>query len=195
VEIVERQSSEMEDLVSDLMDLSQLESGTVTIQRERVALDLLVADVLSSLAPAYRARDVAVATSVPKGLAASGDRRRVAQVVRNLIDNAIKFSPKGGRVDVLGESAPDGHAVIHVIDRGVGIPRSEQANVFQRFYRVDPSRAKTTPGTGLGLAIVKHLLILHGGGIEVDSEPGKGSRFTVTLPAAPVGALVSEERK
>ena len=106
------------------------------------------------------------------------------------MDNAVKFSPAGQRVDILAEGgtpAGPGQAspvVVHVVDRGIGIPRSEQDRIFQRFYRVDPSRAKSVPGTGLGLAIVKHLLILHGGTIRVDSESGKGSRFTVTLPAA-----------
>jgi signal transduction histidine kinase len=113
-------------------------------------------------------------------------------VFRNLVDNAVKFSPAGARVDVLAEPgrAGAGAAVlVHVVDRGIGIPASEQAKVFQRFYRVDPSRSKTTPGTGLGLAIVKHLLILHGGSIRVESEPLRGSRFTVSLPAAADVAL------
>jgi len=88
-------------------------------------------------------------------------------------------------VDVLAEGGDRiSPLVVHVVDRGIGIPRTQQDRIFQRFYRVDPSRAKSVPGTGLGLAIVKHLLILHGGTIRVDSEPGKGSRFTVTLPAA-----------
>jgi signal transduction histidine kinase len=121
-----------------------------------------------------------------------GDRRRLAQVFRNLVDNAVKFSPVGARVEVVSEErkGPAGAEIlVHVIDRGIGIPASEQAKVFQRFYRVDPSRSKATPGTGLGLAIVKHLLILHGGAIRVESEPLRGSRFTVVLPAAADAAL------
>jgi len=112
----------------------------------------------------------------------------------------VKFSPAGARVDVLAKVLPGGpgetpRAVVHVVDRGIGIPRGELANIFQRFYRVDPSRAKSVPGTGLGLAIVKHLLILHHGSIAVDSERGKGSRFSVTLPAAtPPKAAVLETR-
>jgi signal transduction histidine kinase len=104
-------------------------------------------------------------------------------------------------VDVLAEGgAPNGAggttpAVVHVVDRGIGIPRTEQDRIFQRFYRVDPSRAKSVPGTGLGLAIVKHLLILDGGTIRVDSEPGKGSRFTVTLPAAALEDVTLERTK
>ncbi len=186
--ILERQSSEMEALVSDLTDLSQIESGAVTLQPERIVMKSLLTSVVRDLQSGAEARGVTVVVETPEGLAVSGDRRRLAQVFRNLVDNAVKFSPPGGRVDVLAErgaEAPGGlsSCVIHVLDRGIGIPRSEQSRIFQRFYRVDPSRAKSVPGTGLGLAIVKHILILHGGSIRVESEPGKGSRFTVTLPA------------
>jgi two-component system phosphate regulon sensor histidine kinase PhoR len=186
--ILERQSSEMEALVSDLTDLSQIESGAVTLQPERIPVRSLLASVVRDLQSAAEARGVSVAVESPERLAVSGDRRRLTQVFRNLVDNAVKFSPAGARVDVLAEGGaegPDGLApcVVHVVDRGLGIPRSEQARIFQRFYRVDPSRAKSVPGTGLGLAIVKHILILHGGSIRVESEPGKGSRFTVSLPA------------
>jgi signal transduction histidine kinase len=149
--------------------------------------------VAKDLEAAARSRSVEVAVSAAEGLAVRGDRRRLAQVFRNLVDNAVKFSPAGARVDVLAEPGPDGAtALVHVVDRGPGIPASEQAKIFQRFYRVDPSRAKTVPGTGLGLAIVKHLLILHGGAIRVESEPLRGSRFTVTLPAADAAAAPRE---
>ncbi|HTS03166.1 MAG TPA: ATP-binding protein [Thermoanaerobaculia bacterium] len=186
--ILERQSSEMEALVSDLTDLSQIESGAVTLAPERVSIKPLLTSVVKDLQAAADARGVAIAVEAPEGLAVSGDRRRLAQVFRNLVDNAVKFSPAGARVDVLAEGGAPGadglsSCLVHVVDRGIGVPRSEQARIFQRFYRVDPSRAKSVPGTGLGLAIVKHLLILHGGSIRVESEPGKGSRFTVSLPA------------
>jgi signal transduction histidine kinase len=186
--ILERQSSEMEALVSDLTDLSQIESGAVTLQPERISVRSLLTSVVRDLQSAADARHVTVSVEAPESLAVSGDRRRLAQVFRNLVDNAVKFSPHGGRVDVLAEGGSEGHdglspCVVHVVDRGIGIARSEQARIFQRFYRVDPSRAKSVPGTGLGLAIVKHILILHGGSIRVESEPGKGSRFTVSLPA------------
>ncbi len=188
--ILERQSSEMEALVSDLTDLSQIESGAVTLSLERISLLPLLASVVRDLAPVSEARGVTVAVEAGENLEIVGDRRRLSQVFRNLVDNAVKFSPSGQRVDVLAEGGPPGGpaaaspVVVHVVDRGIGIPRSQQDRIFQRFYRVDPSRAKSIPGTGLGLAIVKHLLILHGGTIRVDSESGKGSRFTVTLPAA-----------
>ncbi len=199
--ILERQSSEMEALVSDLTDLSQIESGAVTLSIEPLPLKPLLLSVVRDLAPAAEARGVTVSVEAGEHLELFGDRRRISQVFRNLVDNAVKFSPPGQRVDVLAEGgAPDGSGgtspiVVHVVDRGIGIPRTEKDRIFQRFYRVDPSRAKSVPGTGLGLAIVKHLLILHGGAIRLDSEPGKGSRFTVTLPAASMADVARERIK
>ena len=198
LDILERQSAQLQDLVSDLTDLSQIESGAVTLATEDISVKDLLAGVAHDLAALATARGVTVAIEAPEDLLVAGDRRRLAQVFRNLVDNAVKFSPAGARVDVLAESlsvaGEPPRAVVHVVDRGIGIPRSELANIFQRFYRVDPSRAKSVPGTGLGLAIVKHLLILHDGSIAVDSELGKGSRFSVTLPAAmPQGATVQEK--
>ncbi|MGE5346271.1 MAG: sensor histidine kinase, partial [Acidithiobacillales bacterium] len=189
LDILSRQSSQIQDLVSDLTDLSQIESGGVSLQTVPVPVKALLEGVVNDLSAFAAARGVTVAVEAPEGLSVAGDRRRLAQVFRNLIDNAIKFSSAGSRVDVLaeavaGEPGGPGRAAIHVVDRGIGIPRSELGKIFQRFYRVDPSRAKAIPGTGLGLAIVKHLLILHQGSIAVESEPGKGSRFSVTLPAA-----------
>ena len=199
--ILERQSAEMEALVSDLTDLSQIESGAVALAIEPVPLKPLLQSVVRDLASSAAARGVTVAVEADEHLELLGDSRRISQVFRNLVDNAVKFSPPGQRVDVLAEGgAADGGGrisplVVHVVDRGIGIPRAEQDRIFQRFYRVDPSRAKSVPGTGLGLAIVKHLLILHGGTIRVDSEPGRGSRFTVTLPAAARHGIAAERTK
>lgn len=194
VEIIRRQAAEMEFLVSDLMDLAQIESGTVTLQVEAVALEPLLHEVAGGLAGTAKSRAVQIAVASAPGVSVSADRRRMAQIFRNLIDNAIKFSPAGSSIDVLTEKESVSHVLVHVVDRGIGIPRAEQGNIFQRFYRVDPSRAKATPGTGLGLAIVKHLLILHGASVEVHSEPGQGSRFTVQLAVALTPVAAEEPR-
>jgi signal transduction histidine kinase len=184
LEILERQSADMEALVSDLTDLSQIAAGNVVLEIAAEPLATILADVVQGLEAAAKARDVEVLAEVPAGLAVRGDARRLSQVFRNLMDNAIKYSPRSSRVDVRAERDGKGHVLVHVVDRGVGIAAGDHEKIFQRFYRVDPSRSKTTPGTGLGLAIVKHLLVLHEGAIHVDSEPGKGSTFTVTLPEA-----------
>jgi two-component system phosphate regulon sensor histidine kinase PhoR len=103
--------------------------------------------------------------------------------VRNLLDNAIKFSREGGSVRLYA-GRDGGEAYLAVVDEGPGIPRAEQEKIFQRFYQVDRSRSKARPGTGLGLAIVKHLVQLHGGRVEVESEIGRGSTFRVCLPGS-----------
>ncbi len=199
VEILQRQSSEMQELVSDLTDLSQIEAGAVALALDRLPVRSLLCGVLRDLAPAAQAKGIELALEAPPDATVLGDHRRLTQVFRNLVDNAIKFSPRGSRVDVLAEGGASGAdgapcpVQVHVVDRGIGIAKADQAKVFQRFYRVDPSRAKSVPGTGLGLAIVKHLLILHGGSIRVESEPGRGSRFSVTLPAAPAAEKVLQE--
>ena len=112
------------------------------------------------------------------------DRRRLLQIARNLLDNAIKFSPEGSPV-VLEAVGGLERAGFDVSDRGPGISRTAREKIFQRFYQVDRSRSKSRPGTGLGLAIVKHLLQLHGGTVDVESGPAGGSVFRVRLRAAP----------
>ncbi|MBL8113195.1 MAG: PAS domain-containing protein [Acidobacteria bacterium] len=179
--IILRQARHMEELVSDLMDLSQIEIGAVTLTIERHRAKELLEDVAHDLSAASEARQVKVVVEAPEDATVDGDRRRLEQILRNLLDNAIKFSPVGGTVTASAERC--GAATrIRVADEGRGIPKGETDKIFQRFYRVDPSRAKTVPGTGLGLAIVKHLLILHAGSIAVSSEVGAGSVFTVKLP-------------
>jgi len=117
------------------------------------------------------------------GAAAVGDRRRLGQLARNLLDNAIKFSPAGAPV-VVRVGRDGGRAGFSVSDVGPGIPKSERDKIFQRFYQVDRSRSKQRPGSGLGLAIVKHIAQLHGATVEVESEVGRGSTFHVRFPAA-----------
>lgn len=182
--ILTRQGKAMEELIADLLDLSQIEAGLVELSVAREPLRPLLLEVVEDLAEAARRKRIEVAVGVPEALAVWGDARRLAQVFRNLLDNAVKFSPEGSSVRV-DAAAAGGGVRVTVADRGIGIPRGEEENVFQRFYRVDRSRAKTTPGTGLGLSIVKHLVLLHGGTVGVESTPGAGSRFTVTLPAEP----------
>ena len=184
LDILQRQAAEMEALVSDLTDLSQIESGTVTLQMAPEALAPILLDVTRGLESGAKARSIEVAVDCRRELVVLGDGRRLAQIFRNLVDNAVKYSPAFSRVDVRAERDGAGRVLVHVADRGLGISSSDQEKIFQRFFRVDPSRSKTTPGTGLGLSIVKHLLVLHEGAIRVDSEPGKGSTFTVVLPEA-----------
>ena len=183
--VVLRQSARMRELIDDLMDLAQIESGAVDLSPEAVPLRQLLAEVATDLSAAASARGVDVVVAGDEALMVQGDRRRLGQIARNLLDNAIKFSPEGATVEVQVERAAAGPSFC-VTDRGAGIPRSERDKIFQRFYQIDRSRSKTRPGTGLGLAIVKHLVHLHGATVEVEGEPGLGSTFRVQFPSVPV---------
>jgi two-component system phosphate regulon sensor histidine kinase PhoR len=182
VGLIERQSARMRELIDDLMDLAQIESGAVELTRESVPVADLLREVATDLAPDASRRRVRVDVTGDAAASMLADRRRLLQVARNLLDNAIKFSPEGETVRLGVESGP-GWAGFSVADRGPGIPRAEREKIFQRFYQVDRSRSKTRPGTGLGLAIVKHLIQLHQGTVEIESEAGQGSLFRIRLPA------------
>jgi two-component system phosphate regulon sensor histidine kinase PhoR len=180
--LIQRQSARMKELIDDLMDLAQIESGAVELTREAVPVTDLLREVAQDLAADASRRRVRVAVTGNTGASMLADRRRLLQVARNLLDNAIKFSPEGETVRLGAECGP-GWAGFSVSDRGPGIPRAEREKIFQRFYQVDRSRSKTRPGTGLGLAIVKHLVQLHQGTVEIESEAGQGSLFRIRLPA------------
>ncbi|MEO8431775.1 MAG: ATP-binding protein [Acidobacteriota bacterium] len=181
LDLIRRQSDRMRELIEDLMDLAEIESGTVEMQRSEISLPALLEETRRDFSDAAAQRGITLSVEADGAGAVEGDARRLSQIVRNLVDNAIKFSPDGGRVTLRAGREPAG-AVFSVADEGPGIPRAEQDRIFQRFYQVDRSRSKTRPGTGLGLAIVKHLVHLHGGAVEVDSELGRGSVFRVRLP-------------
>ncbi len=179
--LIRRQSERMRELIDDLMDLAQIESGAVELRKEELSLSELLREVAQDLAATAADRGIRVAVDANGALPVQADRRRLGQIIRNLLDNAIKFSRDGGTVRLFaGRDA--GSVFISIVDEGPGIPRIEQEKIFQRFYQVDRSRSKTRPGTGLGLAIVKHLVQLHGGRVELESEVGRGSTFRVLLP-------------
>jgi two-component system phosphate regulon sensor histidine kinase PhoR len=180
--LIRRQSDRMRELIDDLMDLAQIESGAVPLVREQIPLHEILTEVAEDLGPAARDRRVDVRVLGDPTVSAVGDRRRIGQLARNLIDNAIKFSPEGAPVVV--RVWRQGRKVgFSVEDLGPGIPKAERDKIFQRFYQVDRSRSKVRPGSGLGLAIVKHIAQLHGAAVDVDGEVGQGSTFHVRFPA------------
>jgi two-component system sensor histidine kinase SenX3 len=127
-------------------------------------------------------KKIEIATSVEPDLQVLGDRSQLHAAVSNLVENAVTYSPVGSRVTVTA-LLEDGDVRVTVTDNGIGIPGEELDRIFERFYRVDPARARATGGTGLGLSIVKHVAASNGGTVEVWSEPGLGSSFTLVLPA------------
>jgi two-component system, OmpR family, phosphate regulon sensor histidine kinase PhoR len=180
-ERIGREAERLEVLARDLLDLSRVERGTLDVEPvDLVGLAKEVADGYTDLAEERRVR---LHTELQPQLSLRGDRAQLGLLVSNLLDNALRHTPAKGTVRVRLE-ATEGRAVIQVADTGEGIPAGELSRVFERFYRVDKARARQTGGTGLGLAIVRHVAEAHGGTVRVDSELGRGSSFTVSLPLA-----------
>jgi two-component system, OmpR family, phosphate regulon sensor histidine kinase PhoR len=180
-ERIGREAERLEVLARDLLDLSRVERGTLDVEPvDLVGLAKEVADGYTDLAEERRVR---LHTELQPQLSLRGDRAQLGLLVSNLLDNALRHTPAKGTVRVRLEAA-EGRAVIQVADTGEGIPAGELSRVFERFYRVDKARARQTGGTGLGLAIVRHVAEAHGGTVRVDSELGRGSSFTVSLPLA-----------
>lgn len=174
--IMSRQVGRLERLVSDLAELSQIEAGDLHLERTDVDLRRLVEDVCEDFAARAAQKGLRFAIA-GHGARVNVDPMRIQQALANLVDNAIKYGGENGTIDVAV-----GDGTIRITDHGEGIAPSERERIFRRFYRVDKSRSQTIAGTGLGLAIAKHLVLLHRGTIEVESEPGQGATFVVTLP-------------
>lgn len=173
-----RDAERLSRIVSDLLDLSRLEVERPSM--ELVRLDRVVADELERVAPAAEGAGVRVEPSI-EPVTVRGSRQDLALLLRNLLDNAVRYSTEGGEVRVrLAER--DGRAVLEVEDTGIGIPLRDLPRIFERFYRVDRARSRETGGTGLGLSITRHVAERHGGRVEAESELGVGSTFRVTLP-------------
>jgi len=180
---IRRQSNRLGALVSDLLTLSRIESSTEPPE-EVLDLRLAAAEVLNLLGPASEERGIELVAEFPDEAGrVRGEEEAVRQALSNLVDNAVKYSSAGGRV-VVRLQAQSGRAVLEVEDRGPGIASEHLDRIFERFYRVDRARSRELGGTGLGLAIVKNVARRHGGGVEVESERGRGSTFRLWLPAA-----------
>jgi len=180
--IIDRQSLRMERLVRDLLRLARLDAGQEALAIGDSSVADVVSDVLADLDTTLRGRqqDVRVAID-PDATTVRADPAKLADALRNLMENASNYSPVNGRIEIA--TRRDGNnVVLSVSDRGPGIPESDLTRVFERFYRVDRSRTRDPGGTGLGLSIVKHLIELHGGRVAAANREGGGARFEVTLP-------------
>jgi signal transduction histidine kinase len=192
-EIVERNAAALAQIVSDILDVSRITAGKLRLEPRPIDLAHVVRDALAAIMPAADAKGVRVSTRIdaPIGPVAA-DADRLQQVVWNLVSNAVKFTPKDGRVEVAIEP-DDGQAVLTVRDTGSGIAPEFLPHVFERFRQGDPRLAREHGGLGIGLAIARHLVEMHGGSIHASSDgPGRGAVFSVRLPLA-VGATAREE--
>ena len=166
--------------IEDLLVLSRIE-GEEIAAHEPVSTGLLVADAVERIRPAAEQAGIEVAVEEVDELAIVGDRRQLVSALYNLLDNAVKYSDEGDEVEVRA-IAEGSNVVLQVQDHGIGIPKADLERVFERFYRVDQARSRTTGGTGLGLAIVRHVATNHDGEVRVDSRLGEGSTFSLVVP-------------
>jgi two-component system phosphate regulon sensor histidine kinase PhoR len=179
--VIRRQSARMSALVRDLLDLSRLESEGFTPELAVVEIEPLVRELAESWAGEAREKALDFETAVEAGLTVRADRRLLHMALDNLIENAIRYVPRGRGVRVEGRRV-HGRIELSVADNGEGIPREDQPRIFERFYRVEKGRARASGGTGLGLAIVRHVAEAHGGRVELESAPGRGATFRIMLP-------------
>jgi len=168
-------------LINEVLDISKVEAGKVELEPEEFMLDALAAEVIESLSPAFAEKGLQLEVEIPGGIAVFSDRRRVKQVLMNLVSNAVKFTERGS-VTVAGRLLGDGRVEIRVLDTGVGIKEDDIKRLFQPFQRAGAPLAKKQEGTGLGLYLSSKLANLLGGDIRAKSEYGRGSEFTFTVP-------------
>jgi two-component system phosphate regulon sensor histidine kinase PhoR len=186
--VITAESERLTRIAGDILLANTLDSGRLRLETGRVDLGGLAQEVVDEMRSAFAERDDIMITLTPvNGAQVSADPDKLRQVLINLIDNAVKYSPDGGRVDVQVEPRDSGIRVV-VRDQGIGIPGKEQQRIFGKFYRVDPQLSRGVRGTGLGLYICRELVRRMQGRISVESREGAGSTFCVDLPVAPVAA-------
>lgn len=175
------ESDRLSALIDDLMDIAKRESGVTRVAATNLNLAEVVRRAFAPIRPLAERKRIDVGFDVPEDIVLRADEIQIVQLIRNLLDNAVKYTPAEGRVDVSAVRGRD-EVAISVRDTGIGIPDGEVDRIFERFYRVDKARSRSLGGTGLGLAIVRDIVEAHGGRIEVETELGVGSAFTVRLP-------------
>jgi signal transduction histidine kinase len=182
LKILDRELRRMTSLVNDLLILSRLDAPVEAITPERVELAPLVSELEVGWQAVAEEQGLRLVIQVPETLAVQGEKGGVRQILSNLVDNALKYTP-AGEIRVSARQEGD-RAVLEVIDTGIGIPAADLDRIFERFYRVDKDRSRDLGGTGLGLSIVKHLSLAYGGSVSVQSRMNRGSTFRVVLPLA-----------
>ncbi|WP_138415361.1 two-component system histidine kinase PnpS [Aquibacillus sediminis] len=179
--IILTESDRLQSLVHDLLELSKLEKENLRIQHRMVSFIHLVDELLPILSQQAEQKHIQLTTDIDPSVSIEGDPDLLKQLLINLLNNAINYTPSEGKVKLLIE-ANEEMAIITISDTGIGIPKTEQTRIFERFYRIDKARSRNTGGTGLGLAIVKHIVEVHDGTIQVESEIDRGTTFEIQLP-------------
>ena len=180
--VIINESDRMTRIVQDLLELSRFDSGTSVLSVGRFSLERSIRDVYAAIALEAKRHDQELSLELEWRLPSiRGDRARIEQVLMNIMSNAIKYTPDGGKVDIFSGSA-GGKVWVRIEDTGIGIPKEDLIRVFDRFYRVDKARSRESGGTGLGLSIAKEIITKHGGDIQIESTQGVGTSVTITLP-------------
>ncbi|MEO8662834.1 MAG: ATP-binding protein [Bryobacteraceae bacterium] len=193
--IIRQNAERLGRLTADLLTLSRIELKTQRFQFASYYVNALVVDSIDSMRPMADKKNIRIEfAAAPDHIEVFCDSEAVHQILSNLLDNALKYTPVGGIVNVIAVGIPALHGGIDLVkvtvqDSGIGIPKEELPRLFERFYRVDKARSRELGGTGLGLAIVKHLVRAQGGDVSVASEPGQGSAFSFTLPVEDLGLV------
>jgi len=184
IEKINKHSDNLTNLINNLLDISRIESGRVEMKMEKIDLRATLAEIGDMLAPPMKERGLTLALDLPEGLPpAVGDKNQIERVFINLVGNAMKFTPQGGRITVAARDAGD-YVKISVSDTGIGIAEKDLDKIFEEFYRVDNEVNTKVKGTGLGLSLVKYIVEAHKGRLTASSAVGKGTTFTFTLPKA-----------
>lgn len=190
LDIIEREAQRMQSLISDLMSLSRVEAEKHDIPEEIIDLGPVIHRAAHDAAGAERRDRVVVDLAIPAKV--QGDQLQLEQVLRNLVDNALKYGSPTTEVTVTLDRSRDDQARISVVDQGEGIPQEQLPHLTRRFYRTDPGRSRASGGTGLGLAIVKHIVERHRGRLDISSEIGKGTQVVIRLPLADETSQIPE---
>ena len=182
LEIILEHSRRLARLTEDLLMLSKMDAERLELEIRRLSVSQLIESCLETAQRRATEKDLRISVNMPQRLPdIAGDRRRLAEVLQNLLDNAIQYTLPGGQIMVSAETGED-EVIVTVSDTGIGIPKADQPRIFERFYRVDVARSREAGGTGLGLAIAKHLVDVHGGRLWVESEVSQGSQFHFSVP-------------
>ena len=189
-EVIDRRSAHMQALVDDLLDMARLEAGRLHLEPRPLSATRMIRDAVQTVQAAADAKNLTVEVAAPRELLVQADPVRLRQVLDNLLNNAIKYTPAGGRIAVTVRHDPpgstvlgEGDVVIEVTDTGIGIPSDQYPHLFDRFFRASNAVKQGIKGTGLGLAITKAIVDAHGGTLTACPAPTTGCTFTLTLPA------------
>ena len=179
---MQHESARLTELVNELIELSKLQDPGRPMDITQAPIDAVVDEAVDAVRMLANAKRIEIERGEPSNVYLKADRLQLVTALRNLLTNAIAYSPESTRIGVGVRMSDDGLVDISVTDQGIGIPVADQERVFERFYRVDPARSRETGGTGLGLSIVKHVAARHGGEVTLWSVEGSGSTFTLRLP-------------